>query len=443
MASSRKIKKYNLNRKKENRVSFCLAPFNAMHFSFGGIVYPCHNNNSLAYGDLKHNSLKEIWDGQTRLFYQKKLRKNKLTKTGCLQCLHDIDRENYHAVNAMRYDAYDFDKNKRYPDIIGFRFSDKCNIQCIMCFSNHLVRNSENNENDIYNDAFFEDLNEFIPHVKYAYFSGGEPFFEKLNYRVFDLFAELNPECRISVQTNGMILNEEVRKYLVKGKFDINVSIDSLIPETFESIRKGADFHKVMSNILEFKDYCESKGTNFSSCITPMRMNYSDIHDIINFYNKHDVKIWINKYYFPSKYAIWSLSSNEIFKIINELQESKIEIYGTASENNLTQYQSFGSLLKSYYESAKLRENEKLNFDKLSLSLIKLCKKNLKSHKAITNNKYDKAIELLNNLEESNKKKLYYYLKYLTDVFSGDKLAENLTLMNKEFVNQDIESVSV
>jgi MoaA/NifB/PqqE/SkfB family radical SAM enzyme len=245
------------------------------------------------------------------------------------------------------------------------------------------------------------------------------------------------------VQTNGMILNERVRKLLELGKYNINVSIDSLNSETFEFIRQGAKFEQVMKNIKEFKDYCKAKNTSFSSCISPMRVNYKDIPSVINHYNEQNDIIWINKYYFPAKYAIWSMSSVEIKNIIEELSMVILMDINDTSKYNNEQFSGFLKILVSQYIDAVKRETITIDFQKEVIKLIKNCNKLLDNFKGISNEDVSKAKESLEYIQDSNSKKLYFYLKFLLEIFSGDKLAENLNIINKEFIKNDLESISI
>lgn len=435
-------KKYYKQREKKYRFSFCLAPYRSLHFGFEGRVYPCHNNNSLSYGIIGKNSLFDLWNGKVKKKYIKSLRKNNLDNVGCLQCIKDIEQKNYASVNSLRYD-FDYIKKKMdYPDIMGFRFSDKCNLRCIMCFSNHTDRKSDNNENIVYNKSFFKELRDFIPHLNRAYFLGGEPFFEPLNYQVFNIIQELNPNCNISVQTNGTILNDEVRNTLNKGRFNINVSIDSLDKETLQLIRKGSVYKTLFSNIQEFRDYCNKKNTVFSSCITPMRQNIREMPSIIKYFNHINTKVWINKYYFPAQYAVWTLNSKEIGRIINIFSNIKFITPNDISKYNIIQFHSYIKVLYSYYKDAQIRESNRDSIEVISNKtkqiIISINKKNgVEKNEQILFELYDK-------LDNINKIKIYYFLKKLTSVFTGDKLSELLLHSNNSvFIEKEIESISI
>lgn len=440
MKNKRYIKKY-LDQKRgeiiDNQV--CFAPVSAMHFSFNGKVYACHNNNSYAYGDLRIKSLHDIWQSQNRLNMIKQLRKGKLVSVGCSQCFHDIKYANYNSVNALRYEPYGKYNCLKYPSVLGFRFSDVCNIRCRMCLSNQHVRKSLSGQNVVYDDAFFKELEEFIPHAKYAYFLGGEPFYESLNFKVFELFRKLNPDCRIAIQTNGMIFNEEIESILKAGKYDINVSIDSLKPELFSRIRAGASLPKVLDNINKFIAICRSNDTEFSSCFTPMVDNCLELPSVINYYNRVlKSRLWINKYYFPAQYAIWALSANEINSIYERLIEYQPEVSDDISKYNSLQFHDIIQILSHYKMEAIERQTTNKNFAKLVGKQLQNLRKDVKKSLPIDNSCYFEKLEIFN---DTPSKQTYFFLKKLLDIFSGDKLVENIIVLEKEFIIRDIEYI--
>jgi radical SAM protein with 4Fe4S-binding SPASM domain len=446
MGLNQKFKNYNRCRISSDKTSFCWAPWVGIHFSFNGKVYLCQNNNSFAIGQIGETNLKEIWNSKERKKYQKYLKHNKLAKVGCLQCLNDINQNNFNAVNASRYEAFSQYKTESFPSIMGFRFSDRCNIKCIMCMSNHKIRKSNFNHNTIYNDKFFSELRAFIPHLKYAYFSGGEPLYEPLNYIVFKLFAELNPKCKISLQTNGTILNDDIRTFLKNGNYDINVSIDSLNAKTFESIRYGAKHNIVMNNLKEFREICQSNNTQFSSCVTPMRMNWEELPDIIKYYSTQlKSTIWINKYYFPVQYALWALNATSLREIINKLSQHKFTFNDEIGNYNATQYAGYLNVLTSYLESALEREKEapNLHFEPLIKNYIKQLRQTTKRYSNLCEAEELKINNIFNTFSKLPSKKLFYYLKTLLTAYSGDKLTESLLYYDSDFIINDINHIQI
>ncbi|PLX06982.1 MAG: hypothetical protein C0596_12670 [Marinilabiliales bacterium] len=414
----------------------CFAPVNAMHFSFNGKVYACHNNNSFAYGDLRKQSLNDIWQSQNRMNMVKQLQKYKMKSVGCSQCVHDIVQGNYNSVNALRYEPYNEYHKLAKPSVLGFRFSDRCNIKCRMCLSNQNVRKCLASQSLVYDDSFFKDLEEYIPSVKYSYFLGGEPFFEPLNFKVFKLFKQLNPDCRISVQTNGTIFNDEIKSLLLEGKYDINVSIDSLKQDVFSSIRVGADLSKVLNNSKQFLDICRKNGTEFSSCFTPMIDNCLELPSVIDYFSQVlKCRIWINKYYFPAQFAIWALSPDKIEEIYHSLAKFKPKGNDEVSIYNALQFKDFLQVIIQYKAEAIERQNLKQNFSKLVKKQLDSLRKEIKRNSSLN---YEDFTQKLDLFSYTPSKQTYYFLKKLLEIFSGDKLMENIIVLNEEFIMNDI-----
>ena len=56
----------------------------------------------------------------------------------------------------------------------------------------------------------------------------------------------LNPKLKINIATNGTVYNKQVRTILDKCNIHLNISIDSLDKENYESIRINGDFDELM-----------------------------------------------------------------------------------------------------------------------------------------------------------------------------------------------------
>ncbi len=442
------LKKYYRIRKINRKESFCYAPFVSLYFSFNGNIFPCHNNNTWPLGNISKQSILEIWNSQNIKTYRKHLKKNQLNEIGCLQCSKDLNLGNYHAINALRYDYWSIFKDQPMPTVMGFRFSDVCNLKCVMCLSNSFTRGC--NVNDpamVYDDSFFKQMELFIPHLKYTFFLGGDPFIEPLNYTLWEMITKTNPECKISVQTNGTILNDRIKNILQKGNFDINVSIDSVNKSLFESIRVNSDFDKVLENIEFFRNYCSIKKTLFSSCFTPMRMNWQEIPDFIRIYNKTNNAVWFNKYYFPARYGLWTLSSKSLSEIISILSAEHFDDISESTSGNLEHFNGLMTVLNSNLRSAIIRETLSLNFkheaEKLKNKLwieIQNFISLFDPESEVKNNAINEKLNLMLNYHHQ---KAYYYFKLLIQTFAGEKLLEVLNNADEESLLAEIESVFV
>ncbi|HOY31919.1 MAG TPA: radical SAM protein [Bacteroidales bacterium] len=350
----------------------CKAAEKSMRFGPGGRVSVCCHNNRDIIGVFPADRIMEIWNGDKALALRKILLKK--FAEGCDYCKYESLSEHRYRSAAL-YDRYEPDPD--YPVILDFKADNRCNLGCIMCsgLSSSKLLNDEKMQktNPYETPEFIQQLKKLIPKIKEARFSGGEPFLSELYYQIWDLITELNPECKIVVQTNGTILNDRVRELLNRGNFHINISIDSFEKNTYEKIRIGSSFENVLSNISFFQEYCLSQNRFWGMTACAMIENMKEFNKIITTWNNYKAFGWFSVVWFPPKHAIWTLNTNEIKDTIallnsmNSPAENGFEINnknaGMVLKNMLTQQLSISGSQndpKNYISSE--------NFEKLIIS---------------------------------------------------------------------------
>jgi len=137
----------------------------------------------------------------------------------------------------------------RYFEIETYR---GCNAQCGMCFMDKM-----SNTNHQMSDKLYEKIiNEAGTYSKliemFILARNGEPLLDsKLEQRI--KLAKQNGMKLVSISTNASLLTEKRAKAIIEsGLDDIRFSIDGMTKESFEKIRKGLKFKKVMENCLNF-----------------------------------------------------------------------------------------------------------------------------------------------------------------------------------------------
>ena len=243
--------------KKETHQSFfseiCMAPHTNLLFVPSGKVMACHYNRGIILGDIRNNSIKEIWNGPVL----KKLRKilsKKDFSYGCQSCLNDLNVKNYFLAGNYKY-MHTKKNLDGFPSYFDFQLENTCNLKCVMCSSEYssALQGKAVAENP-YRESFFNQLAEFIPHLDSSSFTGGEPLVIKSYYEIWKMFNYLNPSAPLYISTNASHISPALNEILEKGNFHFTVSIDSLDSAVYESIRVNADFEKTMKNI----DYLSS-----------------------------------------------------------------------------------------------------------------------------------------------------------------------------------------
>jgi len=304
----------------------------------------------------------------------------------CSFCAAPFYDGNFSNVIARSFDHLESNSNA-YPVLMDFSLENTCNLACIMCDASlsstiqkaRMVEHSK--EKYIYDDEFIKQLDEFIPYLKHAVFTGGEPFLINAYYRIWNRFIEINPEIIINITTNGTVFNERIESLLKKGRFNITVSIDSLVPETYSAIRKGADLNITMQNIHRFAEICEIRGTVFTITVCPMIINMRDIPQIVETCNLQGWYFNFNTVLKPWKQALWSLDDSSLSELIACYKSIEFTQTNTDQANkNISFFTSLIALLENW--QVRMRERIRTlvspqEISALRMQIIELLRKKL------------------------------------------------------------------
>ncbi len=353
------IKAYNRtrNRSVSKRV-ICHAPFKNMYCNITGNVGACWLRFAGPECDpdrYPENSLEEIWRGQRYKRLREHLRHNDLNYK-CNVCKDNLYHKHFVTVLARAYDnSY---RSRKFPVMMELELDNICNLECVMCngiLSSAIRKNRERlpKVTSAYGKAFVEELDQFIPYLREARFNGGEPFLADINFEVWERMLRKNPRLRIVVATNGTVLTPRVKELLERGRFHINLSIDSIKKDTYEAIRKNAVLEQTMEHIKYFHRYCRQKGTSLVLLLNPMRQNWSEIPDFVRFCNTIDVPVWFNTIYRPYEYALWNLERPFLKEIYEELRRHDFPVIsgsGQHSQHNRTIYRTLVEQIETWYK---------------------------------------------------------------------------------------------
>jgi len=363
------IEAYNNKRKQFdqgreiNTISPCVAPYNNMYFTTEGHVAPCW----LLVGKLEKwsptRSIKDIWFGEKFTEYRNNLKEG-LFNSECRVCKQKIEADTWPL--AMAYDGFTV---KEYPTLLELELSNQCNLECIMCegrLSSGIRKNRDNLPPMpmVYDDSFIEQLKEFIPHLEELRFNGGEPFAQKIVYDICMLVAELNPTLRINIATNGTVYNKQVRAILDKCNIHLNISIDSLDKDNYESIRINGDFDELMTNFQTFKNYCHDNNRGLSVMVNPMNNNWWEMPNFVKFTIENKVHLWYNTIHHPEHLSIWKLPSSDISVILQTL-EPQVDELKPINTDNYVAYGNWEKLdhfvnkqIRNWYNKQTTREKD-------------------------------------------------------------------------------------
>lgn len=353
-------KDYNGQRKTSNTTVPCWAPFKSMYFGFRGNTSVCCFNKVHVIGKYPENSLEEIWFSEKADEIRKSIAKSDFS-LGCQSCHDLITAGNYAGLPAKNFDFLPLNEN-RYPSKIDFELSNECNLECIMCrgeFSSAIRKNREKLPpiESVYDSAFVDQLEAFIPHLENSHFLGGEPFMIPIYLEIWERMVKINPSVRISVQTNGTILTDRIKRILDSMSFEIAVSIDSIEEDNYRIIRKNGELKKVLENIYYLRNYCRERGTNFHISYCPMVQNWEELPRVVEFANNLDCQVFFNTVYNPKSCSIATLTAAEIAHVIDQLSHAELPENSIVERENNRSYNNVIKQFQHWKKEAQKRES--------------------------------------------------------------------------------------
>jgi len=166
-----------------------------------------------------------------------------------------------------------------YPKAGIVETTTRCNLKCLEC-----ARNVQNIPSEDMDYETFEKLDDLLKKLETVHLFGhGETFLNPNFERMFLKAKSYN--TKVSITTNATILNERRSRFLVDNGIDeIIFSIDAASKELFETIRRGANYEVVLSNIKFFCDYAKKSGKSISTKLQMVAMlkNIDEIPELVN-----------------------------------------------------------------------------------------------------------------------------------------------------------------
>ncbi|MDO9464745.1 MAG: radical SAM protein [bacterium] len=131
-----------------------------------------------------------------------------------------------------------------YPSYIEIEVTTRCNLRCIMC--EHTYWNEPNR------DMSFQEFKQIVdqfPKLKWIGLTGiGESFLNKDFIRMLKYVK--SKSIYVELYDTFYFIDKKIAKELIEIEVDkIFVSLDAATKETYEYIRVGSDFEKVVNNV--------------------------------------------------------------------------------------------------------------------------------------------------------------------------------------------------
>lgn len=263
----------------------CHAPWTSLKLDPMGMVKICRYAEGYDLGVIRPGgpSLRSIWEGRPATALREAIEAGDLSH-GCSAC---VPAAVGGPVLAREYDHFEL-AGGDWPQTMDLSLSSTCNLACITC-NGHLSSRIRREREHLpripspYDDAFFEQLAEFIPHVRDFTFHGGEPFLGRATKRVWKMIREAGTHPKVVVSTNGTIFNDEVEELVRALRMRTTISIDGFTAATNEHIRTGVVHEEQLRNIERFAAVAADIGQT-------LRFNYCLVRE--NAHELADFMVW-------------------------------------------------------------------------------------------------------------------------------------------------------
>lgn len=325
----------------------CVLPWIHMHpWPNGKTMLCCDSPWEDHIGDLRENSLKEVWNSEK----MKEVRLNMLNGKKCKQCVRCYEKEDkghdslrvrsnrdwlephWDKVAKTNADGSLDDLHIVYLD---FRFSNVCNLRCRYCgpeLSSNWYADAKASTFNISPterviqirkdvDNFMEEFDPMLEHIEQIYWAGGEPIMMDEHWAIMNRLVEMGKtDIRIFYNTNFTSLTYKKHNVLDLWKNFDNISVGaSLDAEGVrgEYQRKGTVWADVEENIIQLKETSPEVDFYISATVSAYNAwHITDFH-----------RSWVDKGYIkPADWYMNVLLNNERFRMSVLPQGLKAEI---------------------------------------------------------------------------------------------------------------------
>ncbi|MDD3625684.1 MAG: radical SAM protein [bacterium] len=175
----------------------------------------------------------------------------------------------------------------KYPRILVWENTNKCNLNCIICY--RIGRNVDFVDFD--NDYFHDKFPEILRHIHRLELSvSGEPFLYGKPGDLQKIFK--NTPVKLSAYTNGTTLTNEIIEFITDSFEEIHISFDGFREETYNKIRTGAEFKDVKQKILNLAEMKKKKKSALRIVVdfVIMNMNANDFLPMLKEFSNAGIK---------------------------------------------------------------------------------------------------------------------------------------------------------
>lgn len=289
MINQRLFDQYKIDTKKDLKIkNVCARPFDTVLIDKQGSCYACECQSWLpqSVGNLQIKTLDEIMTSTIRGEMQSSVSdgtyrycNNKM----CSYLLHGIiDNKTAERVQYLR-----------------LAIDDSCNLRCPSCRKSMIFHK----EGSAYNLGIrlAEKINDWLhthEHpIQVHIGSDGDPFASHV-YRHFMKQTPKRDNIKYSILTNGLMFKEfyNTVPHVINNLQELGVSIDGATKETYEKLRLGGKWEKILEGLECISELKKKHEFRFTLHFVVQKDNYHEMEKIVNLGEQYGAdRVWLNK----------------------------------------------------------------------------------------------------------------------------------------------------
>ena len=289
MISKRLFDHYNIDTKKDLGIKArCPRPFDTILIDKMGSCFACECQSWLpqSIGNLQIKDMDEILEGSMRGHLQ-----SAITDGSYRYC-------NEHQCSYIKSGAVLHGQPERIQ-YLRLAIDDSCNLRCPSCRKGMIFHKEGSAYNlgirlaDKINDWLYKYQHPIQVHIG----SDGDPFAS----HVYRHFMEQTPErdnIKYSILTNGLMFKEFHTRvpYVIGNLEELGVSIDGASKETYEKLRLGGKWDKILEGLESIAEQKQKHNFRFILHFVVQKDNYHEMEKIIDLGEQFGAdRVWLNK----------------------------------------------------------------------------------------------------------------------------------------------------
>ncbi|KAB0671957.1 GTP 3',8-cyclase MoaA [Oryzomonas sagensis] len=141
------------------------------------------------------------------------------------------------------------DSQGRTINYLRLSVTDRCNMRCSYCMPAEGVARKRHADVLRYEELQLIAETAISLGIEKIRITGGEPLVRAGIVEFLSRLASIDGLCHLALTTNGLLLDKMAVDLYKAGVQRLNVSLDSLRPETFAAITRGGDLERVLAGL--------------------------------------------------------------------------------------------------------------------------------------------------------------------------------------------------